>query len=167
MKRNAGYWIENLNMLPHPEGGFYKESYRSDESISKEHLPERYNDVRNFGTAIYYLLENDQTSKLHRLKSDEMFHFYDGSGMIIYVIGEKGKLSIIKLGLDIEEGENPQILLKAGVWFGAKVSEENSYCLAGCTVSPGFHFDDFEMGRRSELISLYPEHKKIIEELTN
>lgn len=166
MSRNAEYWIENLKMLPHPEGGFFKETYRSEESISKEHLPQRFSNSRNFGTAIFYLLENNQTSKLHRLKSDEMFHFYDGCGMTIYIIDEKGNLIIKKLGLNLEQGEFPQVLLKAGVWFGAKVTDENSFCLAGCTVTPGFDFEDFEMGDRKQLCEMFPEHKKIIDELT-
>lgn len=167
MKRNAEYWIKNLKMIPHPEGGFYKETYRSEESISKEHLPQRFSNDRNFGTAIFYLLENNQTSKFHRLKSDEMFHFYDGSGMTIFIIDEKGNLEFKKLGLKIELKEYPQILLKAGVWFGAKVTDENSYCLAGCTVSPGFDFEDFEMGDRKKLTEMFPDHIKIINELTN
>ena len=164
--KNAQYWVRNLELLPHQEGGFFKEVYRSEGSIKKEHLPGRFKGSRNFSTSIYYLLESGQRSMLHRIKSDEMWHFYDGSGLIIYSIDETGKYSENKLGLETEEGELPQVLIKAGDWFGAKVAQPGSYCLAGCTVSPGFHFDDFELASRSELIKLFPKHKKIIEELT-
>lgn len=167
MERNSKYWIEKLNMLPHPEGGYFKETYRSEESINKNHLPARFAGDRNHSTAIYYLLENEQTSKLHRIKSDEMWHYHDGEGLIIYSIDKDGNLTENKLGLKIETGESPQILIPAGEWFGAKLNKPNSYCLAGCTVSPGFHFDDFEMGERKSLMESFPQHKKIIEQLTD
>lgn len=167
MKRSAEYWIERLEMFPHPEGGYFRETYRSEEIIRNEHLPERFSSERNFSTAIFYLLKDNQTSKLHRLKADEIFHYYDGSGMIIYIIDENGNLIKNKLGTDFDKGERPQVLIKAGCWFGAKVSEPNSYCLAGCTVAPGFHFDDFEMGDRKKLLELFPQHKSVIELLTN
>ena len=164
--KDAEYWIEKLKLLPHPEGGFYKETYRSDEIINRNHLPQRFNGHRNISTSIFYLIQNGQFSKLHRIKSDEMWHFYDGCGLIIYSIDKNGKLTENKLGINTEEGECPQVLIKAGDWFGAKVSKQDSYCLSGCTVSPGFHFEDFEMGNREELINLFPEHKSIINDLT-
>jgi len=164
--KDADYWVRVLELLPHPEGGYFKETYRSDTFISREHLPDGFNGHRNISTSIFYLLAGNQFSKLHRIKSDEMWHFYDGSGLIIYSIDDEGKLTENKLGLDIESGENPQVLIRAGYWFGAKVNRPDSYCLAGCTVSPGFHFDEFEMGDKGELIRLFPEHRSIIEELT-
>ncbi len=164
--KDAEYWIEKLKLLPHPEGGFYKETYRSDEIINRDHLPKRFTGHRNISTSIYYLLQNGQYSKLHRIKSDEIWHFYDGCGLIIYSIDKNGKLTENKLGINIEEGESPLIIIKAGDWFGAKVSKPGSYCVAGCTVSPGFHFEDFEMGNREELLKIFPEHKTVIIELT-
>jgi len=164
--KDAEYWIEKLKLLPHPEGGFYKETYRSDEIINRVHLPQRFKGHRNISTSIFYLIQHGQFSKLHRIKSDEMWHFYDGCGLIIYSINKNGKLTENKLGINAEEGECPQILINAGDWFGAKVSKQDSYCLSGCTVSPGFHFEDFEMGNREELINLFPEHKSIINDLT-
>jgi predicted cupin superfamily sugar epimerase len=164
--KNSLYWIEKLGMLSHPEGGYFKESYRSDELVLTDHLPGRFNGDRNFSTSIYYLLEEDQYSKLHRIKSDEMWHFYDGSGLDIYEIDKDGELMIHKLGLDIENGESPQVLIKAGNWFGAKVNNQDSFCLAGCTVSPGFDFNDFEMAEREALIILFPKHREIIEQFT-
>jgi predicted cupin superfamily sugar epimerase len=164
--KDADYWVRELKMLTHPEGGYFKETYRSSDIINREHLPHGFNGHRNISTSILYLLAGSQCSKLHRIKSDEMWHFYDGSGLIIYSIDEKGKLMENKLGLVIENGEYPQVLIKAGDWFGAEVNEPESFCLAGCTVAPGFHFDEFELGDRNDLIKLFPEHKTIIEELT-
>lgn len=153
-------------MKPHPEGGFFKETYRANEFVNKEHLPERFPGHRHFSTAIYFLLINDQVSKLHRIKSDEMWHFYEGSGVTIYSLDPDGNLNTDKLGLNVNEGEMPQVLIPAGYWFGAKVNSPDSYCLAGCTVSPGFHFEDFELGERNRLIELFPRHEKIIIDLT-
>ena len=166
MERTADYWINGLKLLPHPEGGYYKESYRSDEVIPGHSLPERFSGERHHSTAIHYLLKNNECSKFHRIKSDEMWHYYDGRELIIFSIDEKGALSENKLGLDLSKGELPQVLIKAGHWFGAKLANADSYCLAGCTVSPGFHFDDFEIGSRANLQKLFPQHSKIIEELT-
>ncbi len=164
--RDAKFWIDKLNLIPHPEGGYFKETYRSSEIFKSGHLPERFTGNRNISTSIYYLLGNEDCSKMHRIKSDEMWHFYDGTGIIIYSIDEKGNLTESKLGLNTDEGEIPQVLIKAGDWFGAKVSKPDSYCLAGCTVSPGFHFEDFEMGDRQKLLKLFPEHDDIIKMLT-
>ena len=166
MKRSASYWKEKLKMLPHPEGGFFKETYRAEELTRKEHLPERFKGDRNHSTGIFYLLEKDQCSKFHRIKSDEMWHFYDGESLIVYEFDEDSKLIENKLGLNVDENEIPQLTIKAGRWFGAKMSKPDSYCLAGCTVSPGFHFDDFEIGDRDELLKMFPQHGKIIEQLT-
>ncbi len=167
MERSALYWIEKLKLLPHPEGGYYRETYRSEESINKDHLPARFTGDRNHSTAIYYLLENGQTSRFHRIKSDELWHFYDGDSLIIYSIDKNGRLTENKLGLNSDSGESPQVIIKAGEWFGARLPNQNSYCLAGCTVSPGFNFDDFEMASREKLLELFPQHKDIIEQLTN
>ncbi len=164
--KDAAYWVRELKLLPHPEGGFFRETYRSDDMIKRDHLPAGFNGHRNISTSIYYLLEGSQYSKLHRIKSDELWHFYDGSGLIIYSIDTEGCLTENRLGLDTEKGELPQLMIKAGVWFGAKVNKPDSFCLAGCTVAPGFHFDDFELGNRDELLKLFPMHKKLIDELT-
>ncbi|HMQ68140.1 MAG TPA: cupin domain-containing protein [Ignavibacteria bacterium] len=164
--KSSAYWIEKFGMGDHPEGGYFKESYRSGEIIKSGHLPQRYNGDRNFSTSIYYMLRGDQYSKLHRIKSDETWHFYDGSGLDIFEIDIDGNLTVHKLGLDLEEGQTPQVLIKAGNWFGAEVNKPDSFCLAGCTVAPGFDFEDFELGNRDDLIKQFPEHKKIIDRLT-
>lgn len=166
MKKSADKWIKKLQLIPHPEGGYFRETYRSGELCSVKNLPPGYSGDRNFSTAIFYLLEGDQVSKFHKLKSDEIFHFYDGTGMIFRIIDITGNLTEKKLGIKFDEGQSPQILMKAGEWFAAGLTHSDSFCLAGCTVSPGFHFDDFEMGDRDELIKMFPEHIKIIEQFT-
>jgi hypothetical protein len=166
MKKSAEYWISKLKLQKHPEGGYFKEIYRSSGIISKKNLPHRYGGSRNFSTAIYFLLNNSEVSKLHRLKSDEIWHFYDGSPLMIYIINKKGVLVQVKLGKDIEKGEKLQVVINAGGWFGAKVVRKSSYSLIGCTVAPGFDFNDFELGHRTNLIKSFPRHKLLINQLT-
>lgn len=163
---DADGWIELLKLEKHPEGGYYRETYRSDETIEKEHLPERFNGKRSFCTAIYYLLKGNDFSAFHRIKQDELFHFYDGSSLTIHVIDHSGNYSTIRLGRKIKNGEVPQATLKAGWIFGASVNDPNSYSLVGTTVAPGFDSGDFELLGRNQLIELYPRHKNIIEKLT-
>ena len=158
--------IAKLELLPHPEGGWYKESYRSSEFISKEGLPERFSSARNYATGIYFLLAGKNFSAFHRIKSDEIWHFYAGCTLNVYVINLDGSLDIIKVGSDLDKGEVFQAVVKAGFWFASRCAEEDNYSLVGCTVSPGFDFADFEMAKREELIQQYQEHQEIIRELT-
>ncbi len=166
MNQQAKYYIEKLNLIAHPEGGYFKEVYRSNEIIQAEHLPNRYTSARNLSTSIYFLLEGEQVSKFHRLKSDEIWHFYDGSPIKIFTLSSDGNLEERILGKNLETNEAPQIVIEKGNWFGAKVKGKNSFTLIGCTVSPGFDFEDFELADKNELIKKYPAHKKIIDELT-
>jgi predicted cupin superfamily sugar epimerase len=163
---NYKYFIDKLKLEKHPEGGWFKEVYRSGELIKKEHLPERFSGSRYHSTSIYFMLTSDTFSAFHRIKSDELWHFYKGLPVTIYMIDEAGKYSEILLGGDPDSGEMFQCTIPAGVWFGAKVNEPDSFCLVGCTVAPGFHFDDFELGEREGLKKLFPQHKSIIERLT-
>jgi predicted cupin superfamily sugar epimerase len=163
---DADRWIELLQLEKHPEGGYYRETYRSDESIAKEYLPKRFNGSRSFSTAIYYLLKGSDFSALHRIKQDELFHFYDGSPLTIHVIDGSENYHEIRLGRNVKIGEVPQAMVKAGSIFGASVDDPNSYSLVGATVAPGFDFEDFELPNRAQLIELFPRHKKIIEKLT-
>lgn len=163
---DADTWIDLLQLEKHPEGGYYRETYRSDETISNEHLPKRFTGKRSFATAIYYLLKGNDFSAFHRIKQDEVFHFYDGSSMTIHLIDDSGSYSTMRIGRKIKHGEVPQATVKAGCIFGATVDEPDSYSLVGTTVAPGFDFDDFEILSRGELIKLFPQHKKIIERLT-
>lgn len=164
--KTADYYIKKLGLEKHPEGGWFKEVYRSDEEIAGKHLPERFTGGRNHSTSIYFLLTSDTFSAFHRIKSDELWHFYDGSPVTIYMIDGDGIYSEITLGRDIENGEVLQCVIPHGVWFGAKVNSADSFCLVGCTVAPGFHFDDFELADCNELLKLFPQYKEIIERLT-
>ena len=164
--KDAVYWIRNLGLIEHPEGGYFREIYRSPEAISKDSLPARYQGGRSFSTSIYFLLMRDQFSALHRLKSDELWHFYMGSPLTIHIVDEDGNYSTTKLGRDLEKGEVFQTAIEAGSWFGAAVDDVFSYSLVGCTVAPGFDSADFELGDREELSKRYPEHRTIIERLT-
>ncbi len=166
MNQKAAYYISKLNLIPHPEGGYFREVYRSEEKLNQESLPKRYNSERSISTSIYFLMEGDQVSTFHRIKSDETWHFYDGSGVKIYILANDGQISEILLGKNLEEMEFHQVTIKRNSWFGAEVLDKSSYALLGCTVAPGFDYDDFEIGNRNILLSLYPRHEKIIRKLT-
>lgn len=166
MNTEAQKYIEKLHLEKHPEGGYFKEIYRSGEMILPEGLPSRFLKSRNISTSIYFLLEGKQVSNFHKLKSDEIWHFYDGSGVRIFVIDSSGDLSIHKLGRNFEDSEELQIVIKNNHCFAAELIDKNSFCLVGCTVSPGFDFDDFELGNRNELIDCFPQQKKLIERFT-
>jgi len=165
MLKSAEYWIEKLALNPHPEGGFYKENYRSSEWIPTEGLPVHFHGPRNFSTAIYFLLRSEDISSFHRIKSDEVWHFHAGGSLSIYVLDEKG-LAIHQLGDDPERGESFQVVIPANCWFGAKVNNPESYTLAGCTVAPGFDFLDFELADKETFSKTFPQHQDIIELLT-
>lgn len=162
----AKYWIEKLDLAKHPEGGYFKEVFRSDEYMPKKALPARYRSKRNFATSIYFLLEGNEFSSFHRIQSDETWHFYVGSTLELYVLNADGSLTNYLLGRNLEKGENLQVTIPRNHWFGARVVDATGFALLGCTVAPGFHFDDFEMGDRSKLLEQFPDHGQIIKELT-
>jgi predicted cupin superfamily sugar epimerase len=163
---DAKDWIERLQLRPHPEGGFFRESYRSAETISREHLPARFAGDRAFSTAIFFLLEGDDFSALHRIKQDEVWHFYDGGPLTVVSIAPDGMLCSVNLGRDAAAGEVLQAVVPAGYVFGARPSDPRTFSLVGCTVAPGFDFADFEIPSRQELIGRFPQHAAVIEELT-
>ena len=165
MNYKACKYIEKLQLKAHPEGGYYKEVFRAGEIILADHLPQRYKTARNYTTSIYFLLEGKQVSNFHRLKSDEQWHFYDGSSIVIYVIEEGGNLNKILLGRNIEKGESLQTVIKHNSWFGAELLDKTSFALIGCTVSPGFDYNDFELGKRTMLLNEYPNYEYIITKL--
>ncbi len=166
MNAKAKEYIEKLQLLEHPEGGYFKEVYRSEVIINKDYLPQRYSSDRCLSTSIYFLLEGKQFSALHRLKSDEIWHHIDGVSVKIFVIDENGKLTITKLGKNIKDGDVLQTVIKRSCWFGAEILDETSFTLVSCTVAPGFDFADFELGKREELLELFPEHKELVLKLT-
>lgn len=144
--RDANYWIEKLRLEPHPEGGYYRQTYRAELMIGEEVLPPVFCGDRAVATAIYFLLAGENFSAFHRLRSDEMWHFYAGGTLAVHVIEENGKHSEILLGSDADDGEVFQAVVKAGCWFGSRVKDPRTFAVVGCTVSPGFDFADFEMG---------------------
>lgn len=158
--------IERLGLQPHPEGGYFRESYRCERLVECEGDRDAFPKGRSFCTAIYFLLQGDDFSALHRIRSDEIWHFYQGSSPTICSIDAAGSLTLTHLGNDIGAGETPQLVVKAGCWFGAFLDDPCSYALVGCTVAPGFDFRDFEMGRRDQLLAAFPQHVDIIERLT-
>ncbi len=143
---------EKYNLAPHPEGGYFKENYRSLETIPKAYLPKRFQGDRNYSTAIYFLLEQGNFSAFHKIKSDECWHFYAGETLWIYVIHLNGKLEIIKLGSDLLNGEQFQAVVPAECWFASEPAPGTSYSFVGCTVAPGFDFNVFEMASEEDLL---------------
>ena len=164
MHPKAKQYIKQLQLKKHPEGGYYKEVYRSGERILPTHLPKRYKSSRNFSTSIYFLLQEMQFSSFHILKSDELWHFYDGWKVLLYVINKDGELVTKKLGKD--KDCQLQLTIEKHNWFAADLEDKKSFALFGCTVSPGFEFDDFELGNRNILIKKFPRHSILIKRLT-
>ncbi len=161
----AADYISHLHLDPHPEGGFYKETYRSGEAIAPAALPLRFSQKRYFSTAIYYLLQAGDFSAFHRIKSDECWHFYAGDTLLIHVIDENGHYSVGKLGAHPEKGEVFQFVVPATAWFAAELTAGSLFVLAGCTVSPGFDFADFEMADKLSLLLSYPAYAGLINRL--
>ena len=141
---SASYWIKKLKLKPHPEGGWYRETYRS-----------------RFSTAIYYLLEKRHRSRLHRIQSDEIWHFYAGDPLVVWGVGAGNKEHGFLLGK-----EDFQAVIPAGTWFGAYLPGESQYVLVGCTVAPAFEFRHFELARREQLLNKFPRHQQMILKLT-
>jgi predicted cupin superfamily sugar epimerase len=162
----ARYWIEKLKLQPHPEGGYFRESYRAALPIAQTALPAAFKGARSASTAIYFLLDGANFSAFHRLPSDELWHFYDGGTLLVYVIDPKGALSVLRLGRNLEAGEQFQAVVPAGCWFGSRLEDPKGYALVGCTVAPGFDFADFEMADRECLLVEFPQHAEIILRLT-
>ncbi|MGA9511716.1 MAG: cupin domain-containing protein [Candidatus Sulfotelmatobacter sp.] len=165
MTKDAAYWIEKLSLEAHPEGGYYRQTYRADLVLTKDGLPPEFTGARAASTAIYFLLEGENFSAFHRLRSDEVWHFYIGSTLAVHVIDQHGLYSEILLGSDPEAGESLQAVVKAGCWFASRVRDGKGFALVGCTVAPGFDFEDFEMRKRDELVREYPQHREVIERL--
>lgn len=163
---NANDYIQHLHLLPHPEGGWYSEGYRSHEHIPQAALPQRFGGERAFSTAIYFLLEQGNFSAFHRIQSDEVWHFYAGDAIEVVEIHPDSSLHTTIVGNKVWQGEVPQYVVAAGVWFASRVQEGGRFALVGCTVAPGFDFADFELASRESLVSEYPEYATIIRELT-
>ncbi len=156
--------IQKLELQPHPEGGFFRETYRSEGVIKPD--TSGFNGERNFSTCIYFLLTSESFSALHRIPQDEIWHFYDGSPLLLHIITTCGEYTKTTIGRNLEQGEIPQFVVRGGSWFGATVVKKDDFSLVGCTVAPGFDFHDFEMGQRNNLIGRFPDYQEIINNLT-
>ena len=159
--------VQAYDLRPHPEGGYFKETYRSKGRIQAPALPKEFHGDRNYSTAIYFLLPQGAKSHLHRLQADEIWHFYLGGPLTIVEISPSGQVETIIMGSDVKGGQKLQHVVPAGYWFGAYPSKSSPYSFVGCTVSPGFDFADFEMGNRKELLRQFPQAKEIIDRLTD
>ena len=157
--------IEKLNLQKHPEGGYFQETYRSEGEIDFSENS-HFSGVRNCSTCIYFLLTSEEFSSFHRIKQDEIWHFYHGSAIRLFMISPQGDLTEHIIGNDLLQGQNPQLVVPANHWFAAEIVEPNSFALAGCTVAPGFDFADFELANRQELSNQFPQHQSLIDKLT-
>jgi predicted cupin superfamily sugar epimerase len=162
--QRSDYWISKLALQAHPEGGFYRETYRSAETFHPQALAPLVAGKRNFSTSIYFLLTVREFSSFHRIQSDELWHYHIGGTLWIHVLTNDG-LEVKKLGANLEAGESPQVMIPARSWFAAEV-KSGEFVLTSCTVAPGFDFADFELAKRQQLVLQFPEHRAIIERLT-
>jgi len=159
--------INKLNLQAHPEGGYYKETYRSKGIIETSSLSQDIEGERNYSTAIYFLLAKNQFSAFHKIKQDEIWHFYSGTTLLLHTINKEGEYKLVRIGQDLNNEEYFQYVVPAGTLFASEVEDKNSFSFCGCTVSPGFDFKDFTMPSRVELIKTYPKHSEIILKLTH
>jgi predicted cupin superfamily sugar epimerase len=163
---SADELVQLLNLQPHPkEGGFFRETYRASENLAAEALDPCYGAVRSMSTAIYYLLTPTTFSALHRLQSDEVFHFYLGSPVRMLHLGPNGGRTMV-LGQDVAGGQHLQVVVPRGIWQGSVLEPGGEFALLGCTVAPGFDYADYESGRRDELLAQYPQLADLIRRLT-
>ncbi len=158
--------IEKLGLSPHPEGGYFRETYRSGDSIASTSLPARYGTSRSVSTAIYFLLTGKTFSAFHRLKSDEFWHYHLGDPVELHLIHPDGRHECVMVGPDLAAGHIPQFMIPHGTWFAATVRNADGFILLGCTVAPGFDFADFEMAGRDSLTSEFPQHAALISTFT-
>ena len=166
MSEDAEHWIAALGLQPHPEGGFFRETWRAPEGVAHDGLPHRFPGSRSLGTAIIYLLRAGDHSRFHRLRADEVWHLYDGGPLHLHVLEPGAGDRRLALGRDVGRGESPQCVVPHGAWFGAEPAEGTTFTLAGCTVTPGFEYEDFELGERAALLAAFPAHHALVERLT-
>jgi predicted cupin superfamily sugar epimerase len=166
LRAKINFYIDTLSLQEHPEGGYYARTYESKHLIRKDALPDSFSQDRAISSSIYFLLKGNQFSAFHRIKSDELWHHYDGCGLCIYVIHPDGRGETLMLGKELDKGFRFQHVVPAGSWFASKPVEENGFSLCGCTVAPGFDFADFEMGQEENLLRTYPEYENWIKNLS-
>ena len=161
-QQDPQYYISKLGLEPHPEGGYFKRTFESQEQITDQELTVDFEGKRMLYTSIYFLLTSNDVSHFHRLQSDELWYYHAGSPLSVHMIDENGEYTEYKLGLDLENGEVPQVLVPKNTIFGSSVKDRETFSLVGCMVSPGFEYQDFELFTQEELLLKYPEHKEII-----
>jgi uncharacterized protein len=166
IERETQVRIAALGLQPHPEGGFYRETYRSPDRLPAAALPHRYGGERCFCTAILFLLPQGEFSAWHRLCSDELWHFHDGAPLIVHSLDPAGRHTAARLGRRPDRQETPQLCVPAGCWFAAEPASEEPFSLVGCTVAPGFEFADFELADPDALRATFPQHAALIRRLT-
>jgi len=166
MPDTAAGWIRALELEPHPEGGYFRELYRGAGEIPPSALPDRYGGARSTATSIFFLLDGDQASHWHRLKSDELWFYHAGGSLTVHMIDNDGAYSSQTLGPDPDEDQALQVIIPNGVWFGATVDDPASYCLMGCVVAPGFDYVDFELAKPGDLSAVDATYREIVERLT-
>ena len=191
MNTDARRWIEALRLAPHPEGGWFRQTYRADRELSADTFAEVYDGTRQLCTAIYYLLPGSEVSLMHRLPGDELWHHYAGGGLTLHLLsaaGDRasdpavaGSYRALRLGGDLAVGQEPQVVIPGGCWFGATVdgsdnpdnaddidddAATNRYALVGCTMAPGFAYEDLELAERGYLCANFPAHADLITRLT-
>jgi predicted cupin superfamily sugar epimerase len=165
--RDARLLIEQLQLEPHPEGGWFRETYRSPGEIPAAALPEGYTGGRAFSTAVYFLLAGEEFSAFHRIRSDELWHFHAGSDLLVHVLSPGGDCRVVTLGdARGRAGVCFQAAVPAGTWFAAELRDKAGYALVGCTVAPGFDFRDFELADTERLAREFPGHEGLIRRLT-
>lgn len=157
--KDAKYWVNQLNLLSHPEGGYYKEMFRSNGVFTPTEIGEK----RNYITSIYFLIEAGNVSHFHSIKQDELWYYHAGDPLSVYIINDDEKLDVLKIGPNPEQGEVLQAVVPANTIFGSKSSGE--FSLVSCVVAPGFDFADFKLNHKTELHKKYPQHKEIIDQL--
>lgn len=157
--------VQTYSLLPHPEGGYYKETYRSKDTVASGSGMIRFGGERSMSTAIYFLITAGNFSAFHRIKSDEIWHFYTGGALMVHVLHEDGRYEQIKVGNNPAAGEVFQAVVPAGAWFASECAHDVAFSFVGCTVSPGFGFADFELAYADALIQGYPDHATLIQRL--
>jgi hypothetical protein len=164
MSPDADFWSRTLGLQPHPEGGSFRETWRSAESAAG--LPDRFGGPRALGTAILYLLRAGERSRLHRLRADELWHFHEGGALVLHLLVPGTGYRRLVLGREIANGEQFQCVVPNGCWFGAEPAAGTPFALVGCTCAPGFEYGDFEPGSREDLLARFPEQRALVERLT-
>ena len=160
--KTAQYWIDELDLQPHPEGGYYKEIYRNNVKVKAK----EFSFEKNAATSIYYLLEKEDKSHFHRLVSDEIWYFHMGDPLTVCMFTPEGEYEEVTLGPAIEKNEFLQVIIPKKTIFGAYLQKPDSFVLMGCMVNPGFDFTDFELMKKDDLLEMFPDKRKIIEYLT-